>query len=133
MAGELGPATPTFAKAPKLPQVSVETVYVASARSSSPAAALIPEPVSVAPLNDAGEVELDALERLITPRTRIVSVAHLSNALGTILPIRRICEVAHARGVPVLVDGAQAAIGGIEALLKGEISVQSLQEYHGAA
>ena len=65
--------------------------------------------LAVAPLNDAGEVELDALERLITPRTRIVSVAHLSNALGTILPIRRICEVAHARGVPVLVDGAQAA------------------------
>jgi cysteine desulfurase / selenocysteine lyase len=65
--------------------------------------------LSVAPLNDAGEVELDALERLITPRTRIVSVAHLSNALGTILPIRRICEIAHARGVPVLVDGAQAA------------------------
>jgi cysteine desulfurase/selenocysteine lyase len=65
--------------------------------------------LAVAPLNDAGEVDLDALERLITPRTRIVSVAHLSNALGTILPIRRICEVAHARGVPVLVDGAQAA------------------------
>jgi cysteine desulfurase/selenocysteine lyase len=65
--------------------------------------------LSVAPLNDAGEVDLDALERLITPRTRIVSVAHLSNALGTILPIRRICEIAHARGVPVLVDGAQAA------------------------
>jgi len=54
-------------------------------------------------------VDLDALERLITPRTRIVSVAHLSNALGTIVPIRRIGEIAHARGVPVFVDGAQAA------------------------
>ena len=62
----------------------------------------------VAPLTDAGEVDLDALERLLTPRTRIVSVSHLSNALGTILPIRRITELAHARGVPVLVDGAQA-------------------------
>src|ERR1700741_1913923 len=44
--------------------------------------------LAVAPLNDAGEVDLDALERLLTPRTRLVSVAHLSNALGTILPIR---------------------------------------------
>jgi cysteine desulfurase/selenocysteine lyase len=65
--------------------------------------------LAVAPLNDAGEVDLDALERLLTPRTRVVSVAHLSNALGTILPIRRIVEIAHARGIPVLVDGAQAA------------------------
>ncbi|HEY1251274.1 MAG TPA: cysteine desulfurase [Thermoanaerobaculia bacterium] len=65
--------------------------------------------LSVAPLDDAGEVDLDALERLITPRTRLVSIAHLSNALGTILPVRRIGEIAHARGVPVLVDGAQAA------------------------
>jgi cysteine desulfurase/selenocysteine lyase len=62
----------------------------------------------VAPLTDSGEVDLDAMERLITPRTRIVSVAHLSNALGTVLPIRRIVEMAHSRGVPVLVDGAQA-------------------------
>jgi cysteine desulfurase/selenocysteine lyase len=62
----------------------------------------------VAPLTDSGEVDLDAMDRLITPRTRIVSVAHLSNALGTVLPIRRIVEMAHARGVPVLVDGAQA-------------------------
>jgi cysteine desulfurase/selenocysteine lyase len=65
--------------------------------------------LSVAPLNEAGEVDIEALERLLTPRTRIVSVAHLSNALGTILPIRRIVEIAHARGIPVLVDGAQAA------------------------
>jgi cysteine desulfurase/selenocysteine lyase len=65
--------------------------------------------LSVAPITDAGEVDLEALERLVTPRTRIVSVAHLSNALGTVLPIRRIVEIAHARGVPVFVDGAQAA------------------------
>ncbi|MEP6993625.1 MAG: cysteine desulfurase [Acidobacteriota bacterium] len=65
--------------------------------------------LTVAPITDAGEVDLDALERLITPRTRIVSVAHLSNALGTVLPIRRIAEIAHARNVPVFVDGAQAA------------------------
>jgi cysteine desulfurase/selenocysteine lyase len=63
----------------------------------------------VAPIDDAGDVDLDALERLLTPRTRFVSVAHLSNALGTVLPVRAIVELAHARGVPVFVDGAQAA------------------------
>jgi cysteine desulfurase/selenocysteine lyase len=62
----------------------------------------------VAPITDSGEVDLEEMERLITPRTRIVSVAHLSNALGTVLPIRRIVDMAHAHGVPVLVDGAQA-------------------------
>jgi cysteine desulfurase/selenocysteine lyase len=63
----------------------------------------------VAPIDDAGDVDLAVLERLITPRTRLVSVAHLSNALGTVLDIRRIVELAHARHVPVFVDGAQAA------------------------
>jgi cysteine desulfurase/selenocysteine lyase len=63
----------------------------------------------VAPITDTGEVDLDAMEKLITPRTRIVSIAHLSNALGTVLPVRRITEMAHAHGVPVFVDGAQAA------------------------
>ena len=65
--------------------------------------------LDVAPIDDAGDVDLDALERLLTPRTRIVSVAHLSNALGTVVPVRRITELAHARGIPVLVDGAQSA------------------------
>jgi len=65
--------------------------------------------LAVAPIDDAGDVDLDALERLLTPRTRIVSVAHLSNALGTVVPVRRIAELAHARGIPVFVDGAQAA------------------------
>ncbi len=50
-----------------------------------------------------------AFEKLLSPQTRIVSVAHVSNALGTVNPVRRIVELAHARGVPVLVDGAQAA------------------------
>lgn len=63
----------------------------------------------VAPIDDAGELLLDELERLIGPRTRLVAVTHVSNVLGTINPIRRIVELAHARGVPVLVDGAQAA------------------------
>jgi cysteine desulfurase / selenocysteine lyase len=62
----------------------------------------------VAPINDAGELELDAFEKLISPRTRIVSVAHVSNALGTVNPLRKIIQLAHAHDVPVLVDGAQA-------------------------
>ncbi|NBA93522.1 cysteine desulfurase [Pseudomonas sp. R5(2019)] len=63
----------------------------------------------VAPIDDAGELLLDELERLIGPRTRLVAVAHVSNVLGTINPIQRIVELAHARGARVLVDGAQAA------------------------
>ncbi|MEX0880874.1 MAG: cysteine desulfurase [Thermoanaerobaculia bacterium] len=64
--------------------------------------------LAVAPLTDAGEVDLAAFEALLNPKTKIVSVAHLSNALGTILPVRKIAELAHARGIPVFVDGAQA-------------------------
>ena len=62
----------------------------------------------VAPIDDAGEVDLDAYERLLGPRTRLVAIAHCSNALGTVLPIDRMIEAAHRQGVPVLVDGAQA-------------------------
>ena len=63
----------------------------------------------VAPINDAGELELDELERLLGPRTRLVSVVHLSNSLGTINPVAEIVEMAHRRNVPVLIDGSQAA------------------------
>ena len=65
--------------------------------------------LQVAPINEDGELILEEFERLITPRTKLVAVAHLSNALGTINPVRRIVEMAHAKNVPVLVDGAQAA------------------------
>ena len=63
----------------------------------------------VAPINDAGELLLEEFEKLIGPSTRLVAVTHVSNVLGTINPIRRIVEMAHARGARVLVDGAQAA------------------------
>jgi cysteine desulfurase/selenocysteine lyase len=63
----------------------------------------------VVPIDDAGELDLAAFERLLTDRTRMVAVAHVSNALGTIVPVRTIVEKAHARGIPVLVDGAQGA------------------------
>jgi cysteine desulfurase / selenocysteine lyase len=62
----------------------------------------------VAPINDAGELDLEAFEKLLSPRTRIVAVAHVSNALGTVNPLRKIIQLAHAHEVPVLVDGAQA-------------------------
>jgi len=62
----------------------------------------------VVPVNDAGELDLEALDRLLGPRTRILALGHVSNALGTVNPIRRIVDLARAKGVPVLVDGAQA-------------------------
>jgi len=61
-----------------------------------------------APLTAAGEVDLDEFRRLLSPRTRLVAIAHISNALGTVLPVREIVRLAHAQGIPVLVDGAQA-------------------------
>ncbi len=63
----------------------------------------------VAPIDDAGALILDELEALLTPRTRLLAVTHMSNALGTINPIATIVKLAHGRGVPVLVDGSQAA------------------------
>ncbi len=63
----------------------------------------------VAPIDDSGALKLDALEGLLGPRTRLLSVTHMSNALGTVNPIASIVKMAHARGVPVLVDGSQAA------------------------
>ena len=63
----------------------------------------------VAPIDDYGQLMLSTFEKLLGPRTRIVAVTHLSNALGTINPVRQIVELAHAHGAVVLVDGAQAA------------------------
>jgi cysteine desulfurase/selenocysteine lyase len=65
--------------------------------------------LKVAPLDDTGAVRLDEFERLLSPRTRIVAVAHISNSLGTVNPVRRMSELAHRVGAAVLVDGAQAA------------------------
>jgi cysteine desulfurase/selenocysteine lyase len=63
----------------------------------------------VAPINDRGELIMEEFEKLLNARTRIVAAAHVSNALGTINPVREIIQRAHAMNVPVLVDGAQAA------------------------
>jgi cysteine desulfurase / selenocysteine lyase len=64
--------------------------------------------LKVAPIDDRGELVLGEFEKLIGPRTKIVAVTHVSNALGTVNPLRTMIEMAHQHGVPVLVDGAQA-------------------------
>ncbi|BAC89314.1 cysteine desulfurase [Gloeobacter violaceus] len=64
--------------------------------------------LKVAPIDDRGEIILEAFEQLLGERTKLVAVVHLSNALGTINPVARLIELAHTRGIPVLVDGAQA-------------------------
>ena len=64
--------------------------------------------LKVIPMNDRGELLLDEYEKLFSPRTRIVSVTHVSNVLGTINPVDKLIEIAHAHNVPVLIDGAQS-------------------------
>lgn len=63
----------------------------------------------VVPVDDNGELRMDEYERLFTPQTKLVSIAHVSNVLGTVNPASRIISIAHAHGVPVLIDGAQSA------------------------
>lgn len=75
--------------------------------------------VKVLPMTPAGELELDKLEGLITERTRLLSVTHVSNALGTVNPVAEIIRIAHAHGVPVLLDGAQG-------VPHGPVDVQAL-------
>ena len=65
--------------------------------------------LTVAPVDDAGELALEGFEALMTPRTKLVAVTHMSNALGTIPPVREIVAAAHERGIAVLVDASQAA------------------------
>jgi cysteine desulfurase/selenocysteine lyase len=62
----------------------------------------------VAPINDRGELLIDEFEKLLNARTRIVSLGHVSNALGTVNPVAQVVQMAHRRGIPVMVDGAQA-------------------------
>jgi cysteine desulfurase/selenocysteine lyase len=62
----------------------------------------------VAPIDDRGELDMDAFERLLTPRTKLVAVVHVSNALGTVNPVDRIVRLAHEAGARVLIDGSQA-------------------------
>jgi cysteine desulfurase/selenocysteine lyase len=61
-------------------------------------------------VDDEGVFDLEAFEKLLTPKTRIVAITHMSNVLGTVTPLKEIVELAHARGIPVLADGAQAVV-----------------------
>jgi cysteine desulfurase/selenocysteine lyase len=63
-----------------------------------------------APIDDAGNFLLDAFEELLTERTRLVAITHMSNVTGTIVPVKEVVRLAHARGIPVLLDGSQAAV-----------------------
>ena len=63
-----------------------------------------------APINDTGELDLEAFDTLITEHTKMVAITHMSNVLGTVVPVKEICRLAHAKGVPVLVDGSQSAV-----------------------
>lgn len=65
--------------------------------------------VKVIPMDDRGELKLDEMEKLFTARTKMVSVAHVSNVLGTVNDVDEIVEIAHRHGVPVMIDGAQSA------------------------
>ena len=63
-----------------------------------------------APVDDDGAFSIKAFEECLTERTRLVAVTHMSNVLGTVVPIKEICRIAHERGIPVLVDGSQGAV-----------------------
>lgn len=75
--------------------------------------------VQAIPVTDSGELDMAALPSLLSEKTKIVAVTHISNTLGTINPIKKIVEMAHAKGIPVLVDGAQA-------VAHGKVDVQAL-------
>src|SRR5436190_23444448 len=63
-----------------------------------------------APVDDEGRFLIDEFEKLLTPRTKLVAITHMSNMLGTLVPVKEVTRIAHAHGVPVLIDGAQAAV-----------------------
>ncbi len=63
-----------------------------------------------APVSDEGEFLIEEFEKLLTPKTKMVAVTHMSNALGTVVPVKQVVKLAHDRGIPVLLDGAQGAV-----------------------
>ena len=75
--------------------------------------------LKVVPINDAGELDMTAFEALLTPRTKLVAIGHVSNALGSVNPVARITALAHAAGAKVLIDGAQS-------VAHGKVDVQAL-------
>lgn len=75
--------------------------------------------LKIIPFDDNGELILDELENLITERTKLISIVHISNSLGTINPVKKIIEIAHSYAIPVLIDGAQS-------IMHSKIDVQDL-------
>ncbi len=75
--------------------------------------------LKVIPINERGELQLDEFEKMLSSRTKLVAIVHISNSLGTINPVEKIVEMAHAKDIPVLVDGAQSVV-------HGSIDVQAL-------
>ena len=65
--------------------------------------------IKFAPINEDGDIEINKFEKLITPKTKIVGITHLSNVTGTIVPVKEIVEIAHKKNIPVLIDGCQSA------------------------
>jgi cysteine desulfurase/selenocysteine lyase len=63
-----------------------------------------------APVDEEGNFLIDEFEKLLSPRTKMVAITHMSNALGTVVPVKKVVKLAHARGIPVLIDGAQGAV-----------------------
>jgi len=63
-----------------------------------------------APIDDDGNFLVDEFKKLLGPRTKLVAITHMSNVLGTVVPVKEVTKIAHARGIPVLIDGAQAAV-----------------------
>ncbi|MBB3966275.1 cysteine desulfurase [Rhizobium metallidurans] len=62
------------------------------------------------PVDDEGAFHIEAFEKSLTERTKLVAITHMSNALGTVVPVKEICRIAHERGIPVLIDGSQGAV-----------------------
>ncbi len=62
------------------------------------------------PVDDEGRFHIEDFEKALTPKTKLVAITHMSNVLGTVVPVREVCRIAHERGIPVLVDGSQAAV-----------------------
>lgn len=62
------------------------------------------------PVDDDGAFHIEAFEKCLTERTRLVAITHMSNALGTVVPVKEVCRIAHERGIPVFVDGSQGAV-----------------------
>jgi cysteine desulfurase/selenocysteine lyase len=63
-----------------------------------------------APVDEAGAFHIEEFEKCLTERTKLIAITHMSNALGTIVPVKEICRIARERGIPVLVDGSQGAV-----------------------